>query len=310
LEALLRRLPLIHPKKEQIKKDLDKRRSGYRGELQLDYYTDILDLEKGEYEIYRDLRLEVGGIFFQIDILILTKRYALLIEGKNHGGELSFDRFQMVQTIGNERKAYTDPRTQAQRHIYLLRKWMKLHQLPDLPFSYLIAMTNEYALIQGNFDVEKTVIHCSKLISRIAEINQFHRNEVISLRELKMFKKLLLKKHTPQRIDILKNYQISPNELLTGALCPHCFHKPRLYYKRNKWYCTYCKLCYSHALREALEDYFYLYKPTITNSEFRHFFQIPSEDITQKLLQSQNLERIGFKKTCYYQQKHLTKTPK
>jgi hypothetical protein len=203
-EALLRRLPLNDPKRDLIKKDLDKRKSGYRGELQLDYFTDILDLEKDEYHIYRDLRLEVEGIFFQMDTLLLTKRYALLLEGKNHGGELLFDRFQMIQTIGDKQKAYTDPRNQAQRHIFLLKKWLKLHQLPPLPISYLILITNEATIIKGDPDVEKTVMHASKLLAKMVEINRYYRNEHISSKELKSYKKLLLKKHTPQMIDILK----------------------------------------------------------------------------------------------------------
>jgi hypothetical protein len=81
-----------------------------------------------------------------------------------------------------------------------------------------------------------------------------------------------------------------------GAICPECSHKPMLYYKRNKWYCRYCDKAYPNAFKEALEDYFSLFKSTITNSEFRGFFQIPSENIAQKLLHSQDLECMGFKK--------------
>ncbi|MEW8971089.1 MAG: nuclease-related domain-containing protein, partial [Mesobacillus sp.] len=77
-EALMENLTENHPKFPIIEQDYRAWRAGYKGELQTDYRLSFLP-EKG-YHILRDLRLADEEWYFQIDTLILTLRYILLIE--------------------------------------------------------------------------------------------------------------------------------------------------------------------------------------------------------------------------------------
>lgn len=64
-----------------------------------------------EYFILHDLRLWDGKHFFQIDVLILHAKYALILELKNIIGELYLDTdlHQMIRIKEEEKEAFPDP---------------------------------------------------------------------------------------------------------------------------------------------------------------------------------------------------------
>jgi hypothetical protein len=51
---------------------------------------------------------------------------------------------------------------------------------------------------------------------------------------------------------------------------------------------------------EGIGDYLYLIKPTITNSEAREFLHLPNNNVSQKNLQSSNLNSTGKTKNRFY----------
>ncbi|WP_243503173.1 nuclease-related domain-containing protein [Cytobacillus oceanisediminis] len=114
LEALIRRMPEMEPGRERAVSELNKRRAGYIGEQKLDYYLSFLD-EK-EYWIYHGLRLSNGSQFFQIDTLLLTKEFAMILEVKNWNGTIIFEpEFHQLIRIHNEKEeAFHDPISQAE----------------------------------------------------------------------------------------------------------------------------------------------------------------------------------------------------
>ena len=60
--------------------------AGYYGEKSLDYHLSSLNQEK--FDIYPGLRLSIRSQYFQIDSLVITTRFLLIIEIKNLKGEL------------------------------------------------------------------------------------------------------------------------------------------------------------------------------------------------------------------------------
>lgn len=106
LEALCRRLPLNFPKYQQISEELGRRQAGYQGEIALDYYLRLLPINK--YLILHDLNLPDGDYNCQIDTLLLTPEFALIIEVKNMTGKLIFDteNEQYTQINNDKEKGY------------------------------------------------------------------------------------------------------------------------------------------------------------------------------------------------------------
>ncbi|MFL6556113.1 MAG: NERD domain-containing protein, partial [Bacillus sp. (in: firmicutes)] len=74
------------------------------------------------------------------------------------------------------------------------------------------------------------------------------------------------------------------------------------------WICPTCQTSSKDAILKALSDYYYLYKPTITNQELRDFLHLPNTDITQKVLHRLKLPTTGKTKDrlYYLQPKEVT----
>ena len=88
-EVLLRRLPKNHITRAAIESELARRWSGHRGEQAVDF--PLSKLPESDYLIFHGMRLTNGQFYFQIDTLILTAYFALVLEVKNYVGTLYFD---------------------------------------------------------------------------------------------------------------------------------------------------------------------------------------------------------------------------
>jgi Nuclease-related domain len=130
LEALLRRLPNEHPKRRQILEEYNKVMRGYRGELSLNYPLSFL-LED-QYYILHDVRLFDGIHYFQMDTLIASKKFFLIIEVKNIAGTLTFNTEfpQIIRSTEEKEEAFPDPVNQVIRHRLQLENWLERNNLP------------------------------------------------------------------------------------------------------------------------------------------------------------------------------------
>ena len=302
-ETLLKRIHLSHPKRPIIAEDLRKYQSGYRGEQALDYYLKFLPDD--EYYIFQSLRLSFKNLPFQMDFLLLTARFALIIESKTFKGTLRFDsQFdQLIQTYEETEKVYENPISQAKRQQLLLAKWLKETVSFSLPIDFLVVMTNPNAILQtdhGNYEVLKKVCKPHKLIDKITSIKKQHsQSPILDQKMLKKLGKLLLKHHTPLNINILDIYKISKKEIVTGVICPQCGCFP-MQYKLRTWACPVCKITSKDAHLNAVYDYFLLINHAITNAELRNFLHLPSRNAAQKILIKLNLTTTGQTKGKIY----------
>jgi hypothetical protein len=110
---------------------------------------------------------------------------------------------------------------------------------------------------------------------------------------------LLLKKHTPKRIDILKSFNIPVSDIITGVQCPACLFVP-MKYNRHKWICPTCQCISKNAHIRAIDDYCLIFKPWFTNLEMRNFLHIPSQRTASYFLSTINVTRIGHTSNSVY----------
>ncbi|NRD76679.1 NERD domain-containing protein [Bacillus sp. BRMEA1] len=122
LEIIRKRLVNGCIKYQDIEKDLAKRWAGYWGEFALANY--VKELPNDQYYIFHDLQLQINGIHFQIDTLLLSRNYILIIEAKNIMATLIFDNtfHQLIRkNEDGKEETYEDPRVQCQRILSLLK---------------------------------------------------------------------------------------------------------------------------------------------------------------------------------------------
>jgi ribosomal protein L37AE/L43A len=305
LTALLRRLQWDHPKRYLVEKELKRRNAGFWGEKEVD--KKLMRIDQSRYYIICDLRLPNGdGTFFQIDTLILSAQFILIIESKNIAGTLYFDlvnhQFYRIKDNG-EREVFSDPVSQARLHQQQLREWLKRNKLPSLPLEFLVTSTNPHSLFHitpTNHPNANKICNIAALTWEIDELGEQYQQDIITDKDIRKIGKALTKSHTPlNNSEIRQQYEIDKSELLTGVHCPECEYLP-LTIRVGKWFCPKCNKTFKDVLFGTIEDYFLLINPTITNSEFRWFFQISSPLMANRKLNSLNLQASGTNKGTYY----------
>ncbi|ARK32191.1 nuclease-related domain-containing protein [Halalkalibacter krulwichiae] len=302
LRVLVKRLPVTHPKWSELQTDLEKRLAGDNGEHSLEYPLSFL--AKEAYKVKQSLRLQHEHYYFQMDFLVISKKFFVVIEVKNMKGELFFDQHfkQLIQKVEGRQKAYPDPLIQVNRHKSLLQGWLSQNQFADLPIIPLIVISNPHSLIRTNMDPEvlaQKVIHRDALPEKINLLDQNFQEDILSETELIRLENLLIKHHTPLDPKILVKYQINPSELCHGVLCPKCSVGPllRIY---GTWYCKRCQSKHKDAHIEALRDYALVINSTISNRQARSYLQIDSDSVVKRLLAKMNLPYKGEKKGRVY----------
>ncbi|MGD6848734.1 nuclease-related domain-containing protein [Rossellomorea aquimaris] len=302
LQALLRRLPLNHPKLHMITEELGKRMAGFKGETALDYSLSFLDPKK--YFILHDLRIPHKESFFQMDTLLFTSKFILIIEVKYLAGTAYFDPVfnQLIQIKDGNEQALPDPTLQIKRQESQLISWLSKHGFPNLPIYSCVVMSNDRTIIKtspANKSLNKIVIHRHSLLNKVKYIEDSMRKETATPKDVKKIIRTLKRKHEESKPSILERFNIEDKDLLKGVICVACNHRP-LVRKHGTWFCLKCDSRNNDAHIQALKDYELLIAPTINNSELREYLVVDSPYVAKRLLQSLNLPTTGTKKGTQY----------
>lgn len=300
LEALLRRLPPDHPKIPQIQIELAKRKKGYRGELSLNYYLNLIDTP--EYFIMHDIRLPDSKSYFQMDTLIITPHFYLILEVKNIAGTLYFEdeSNQMIRILNNEEEGMTNPILQAKRHSRQFKSWLTQRKLPLLPIEYLVIISEPKTIIKASrTSIYTKVMHNAQLPFTFEKIENRHTKEMLTVKEMRKIANMIEKQHTPKLPDLLEQFSISQSEIQKGVNCPNCLAS-QIKRKKGHWYCENCCTKSPNASFIGIQDYAILIRPSFTNQEMRDFLQIGSRKYVFRLLKSMNLDFTGEKKGRVY----------
>ncbi|WP_423802686.1 nuclease-related domain-containing protein [Neobacillus sp. SAB-20_R2A] len=302
-EALHYRLIPGHPKHPEVEKDLAKIKAGYKGELTLSYYVKQLPNEK--YYIFHDLQLELNGIHFQIDTLLISRNYILIIEAKNIIGTLIFDNvFNQLIRINQDgsEDVFEDPRVQAETLRMLLGRFLAKYGINFLPIDQLVFFSNIKTNLKTNsndINAFKKVCKRRDLFNKIEVFEKTFPQSKIDDNTLLKIANFLLSKHTPKKINILEKYGLTARDIISGVRCPQCLNIP-MKYDKGKWHCSICQTTSKDAYIEAIKDHFLLIKPSITNAELRGLLHLPTNDTAQKILFRLHLPYEGKNKARLY----------
>ncbi len=280
-EALLRRLPQSHPKREQIQQDYKKYLAGFRGELAVDYHLKYIG---SSFDIYQDVRLPINDSYFQIDTLLVSQQVIVILEVKNFAGTLHFDEelMQMIRTFEEKEEGYAHPIFQVKRNALLLKKRLSLDKFPDIPIEFLVVISNPSTIIKFR-KTSYHIIHAGALPDRLITLHQKYKYDYFEKKDLKRVSTLIQKKDIPDNPNLLQYYSIPKDEILKGVHCPAC-HSVSMTRNKGFWNCPLCKYRSKTAHIDTFEDYALLIDTTITNQECRCFFKIASRNISYKIL--------------------------
>ncbi|OAT83296.1 hypothetical protein A6P54_06835 [Bacillus sp. MKU004] len=299
-ESLQRRLNPLSKLRPKIKEDLLKAWAGYHGECKVDRYVSTIDSK--EIYIIHDLTLQVGDTYFQIDTLILSKSFGLILEIKNIAGHLniSSDFGQVTRTLNGEVTGFTNPIEQAKRYRIFLLKWLRKKKFPHIPIDFLVVFTNPSSVITSTNPCDEILsktIRLESLVSTFLSLQHYYKNNVLTEKEIKKISQLLLKENTSYTITKIKE------EFVKGVYCTNCKNVSMIR-KKGSWFCSICGHFDKNAHVQAIHDYFELISPSITTKEASDFLKIESHRITRYLLSNMKLKQDGKGKATRYSLKY------
>jgi hypothetical protein len=303
-EALVRRLPESHPKWPLLNNQLANYRSGITGESTLDFSLKFL--AKDQYTIVKNIRLpDLHGTFFQMDRLLITQRFIVILEVKNYAKELYLDYpvRQLVQSTPNEKRVFDCPILQVNRQAGHLKIWLKKHRFPDVPIETLVVFSHPSAIIRiapRHKEALQKVMKQSALLPKIQSLESRYHKEPLAPKEPKKISKLLMKENTPLDTDLMKNQRIDPSHIIRGVHCPGCFRIPMVREKAS-WHCKHCGFSHKNAHLPTLVDYYLLFGKSITNRNFREMLLVESRSVAVKLIKKLEISSTGNNKGRIYE---------
>ncbi|AVR00364.1 hypothetical protein OBCHQ24_15585 [Oceanobacillus iheyensis] len=282
-EALLSRMRPDHPKfREVVESDYARRKKGYIGERQVDYYLEDL---ANEMTFLQDLNLSVEGKNMQLDNLLISQHAAYIVEVKNFTGAITFDT--ELQQFSRDERGFRHPIQQAELQKQRLQAWLQEMNLPPIPIYYFIAISDPSTIIkvEGNKEeIAKVVAHAAHIPYKIKQHEaRGSAQQPIQHQKLGYY---LMQTARKREYTLMRNYEIRPEDILPGVRCPGCGYlgMRRLY---GKWQCPKCKMISKEAHKRAIYDYLLHIQTTISNRECRRFLNISSKNIATKLLKKE-----------------------
>ncbi|MED4202871.1 nuclease-related domain-containing protein [Neobacillus mesonae] len=298
--ALLWRLPTHHFLRSIIEKDLKSWLKGYYGEKECSYYLSLLSEER--FLIFHGLRLKDKKPF-QMDLLILCRSFALIAEVKNYSGKLKFQKESnhVTKEYNQQEEGISNPIAQVKRHHMQFLNWLRKSNI-SIPVESIVIISKTSTKIetaQNNMQIFNDLIYAESLIDKLQKLESKYTTPHISKKKLKQLGELLLKEHLPYIPNILRYYNLSPEDIRNGVQCPLCHNFPMVY-RSASWQCPRCLYISKTAHIKGVDDFFILISPTMTRKQFKVFLQIPKDSTAKNMLKTLNLPTTGSKRGTKY----------
>lgn len=290
LDALISRMQPYHPRLQEMRRDAAIRNKGYYGELQVDYHLEKLAQQA---TMLQDVSLSIHGRNVQIDTVIITNHAIYCIESKNYDGTITFNTIlrQFTRNNGENEAGFRYPISQVKNQKIQLMTWLHEQGLRNIPVYYFIAISEPSTIIKAKGDehaIAKVVAHAEHIPAMILERDQTLKREGRKTLRRHKIGKIILRACQTYSIDVMRKYNIEKKDILPGIHCPSC-QKLWMERKWGKWLCNRCGKASKQAHLQALNDYFILINPSITNKNAMHFLKVSSRHIVSRLLKNSHL---------------------
>ena len=250
---------------------------------------------KNSFKIFYNFEcINEKGFSHQIDALIITTRFLLVIEVKQISGTLfykpAFHEF-VRQTEEGIIENFLNPFDQVYRHQLLVSHLLSSWGIQLPVFSIVVN-----AKIKTKLDSSlngSPILHLSGLPKFLEKLNENYAETKVNLLDLEN-KLLAISCRLPVR------RKIERHRLRNGVLCEKCEFQHVMYYHHGSWVCPQCGEKNREAIFLALHQYRVLIGDRITNRELREFVGIDCKAIASKLLKRLNFQQFGKGRGVYY----------
>ncbi|GAA0289382.1 ribosomal protein L37AE/L43A [Gracilibacillus halotolerans] len=276
--------------------ELRNREQGYKYECQLQFFLDRILYQYRSIIILHDIRIPIKRTSFQMDCLLLTPNFGLIIETKGLSGKMSFT--QNGQFFHYDKGEIYNPISQVIEQRDRLSDFLSLD---NYQFEYVVCLGNPSVSLSTDSSSEwvlDRVIPFDQLKDFIGRLFKKYPQPLIEKNRMINIGKYLKSSH---KDDLHRFYNISSSIVEPGVICPECF-RLRMERTRYRWRCMHCGHISKDAHLEDILDWFSMINHVkITNSECKFFLAIDSSRTATTLLKNcERLSLVDKKRWSYY----------
>ncbi|WP_277673918.1 nuclease-related domain-containing protein [Piscibacillus halophilus] len=277
--------------------DLNKYMAGMKGERSIHFF--LYPIIHKNYTPFYNARLYAFGQHFEIDVLLITNQFILILEVKNLLGRIRFDHQSggMIQIKDDVETLYQDPIIQVERHKTLLQKWLSDRGY-QVPIETLVCFVNRNVILDRETHTDPRIIYGYKLAQKYEElVEQYYNHSYVLLKE-KLYN-LINSENQPLDITLMKKYGLNEHDFKPGILCLNCLSKTMVR-NRHIWKCQNCHSEDAEALLRGLKDYFLIFGSNITNEKARSWLKESDRHYIKKILDRLSADKTGTRKSTNY----------
>ncbi|MGN7479369.1 nuclease-related domain-containing protein [Solibacillus silvestris] len=296
VEALVSRLLIDDGDFPHIQDEYYRMQAGIVGEEKLQRTLADYHFKEDAKVLYNFECINDKGFSHQIDALILTTRFLLIVEVKQISGTLfykpAFHEFSR-QTEEGILENFPNPFDQAFRHQLFLSNWLENWGI-QLPVLFIVVNANIRTKLDQSLN-NSPIIHLSGMPQFLEELYKKYEMVNVDLNDLANKLSALSCRLPPRR-----KVKVGIHRLRNGVLCEKCHFQHVMRYNRGLWVCLQCGEKSKDAIFLALHQYRILISNRITNRELRAFVGIECKAVASKLLNRLQLEQFGSGRGVYY----------
>ncbi|SOC35141.1 nuclease-related domain-containing protein [Ureibacillus acetophenoni] len=290
-----------------IEANLSKLKSGIIGEQRL---FRMLESYRNHfpYKVVKDVSLDAGGKF-QIDCMILTPKLIFILESKNIGGKLYFEKNpeRLVRVKENgETSVLESPEIQVERNVALFNWWLEQQGLKIPVVGAFVFTSSTPPLILKGPERVTSLFPKSIFYYLHQKWNEYNdREQCLSKGDIDKLSKIIqieCKKNRFEQYPLRKSWNLDTVQIVNGVRCLKCSRigMARLY---GKWQCPACNHSDKDSHIPTLQEWFIFNKDQITNAECRDYLMITDRHLAKRLLKHENLLEFFSYKSTYYKWK-------
>ncbi|WP_186321502.1 nuclease-related domain-containing protein [Bacillus sp. FJAT-22090] len=299
LTQLKHRIPSDQGIYPQILENIENLKAGYYGECRADRFIEEVQFPK-EVVIIPDLHTKLHPKkVMQIDTLIITTSYILVLEIKNITGTIRFipnNPSHLVRTKDDKVTSFKCPLVQLARNTDGINNILNNLNLNIPVYEALIFASQN--LIVENAPPQRNIFFVQQLPLFLQKLNKLPPK--IKTNQFHLLTKTFtnLNKNFIER-PLCSRFAIDPEMLKKGILCIYCGNNLSRVTER-KWICASCKQIDKQPIQNNIQNLFILINQNITMKDCLHYLQPPSREVIKYYIKRMKLPKTGNHRTTIY----------
>lgn len=309
LIQLKHRLPVDHSSYSIILEKIDSIKAGFYGESLTDRFIEEVQFPREAF-IIPDLHTKIHAKrFIQIDTLIVTTSYILVLEIKNMTGTARFEPGnppQLIRTKNNKVKSFKCPIIQLARNCDGISNIIDKLKL-NIPIHEALIFASQNLIVE-NAPQNRNIFFVQQLPLFLQKLNKLQPQ--ITTDQFHLLMKILtnINKNFIER-PLCDRFSIDSEVLKKGILCIHCGHQ-LLRQTERKWICNRCEQVDKQPIEKNIRNLFILISQNLTIKDCLYYLQPPSRQIMKHYLNKMQLPKTGTRRKTIYTSKTEMPAPR